>query len=194
MSKGRGVRAIIAGVFVTGMAAAGLGVTAASAGVNGPPPNCEVDGGPNGGPVEIEQNGRAVRCATLQVTKVVTGQPAPGTTFSVVVDCVRNENGDIVVPREVSAQQLPQGNEPPFTKTLTFPETGGAEDVFISRPATCTVSETPPPGCTLTSIDPVTTEVLDDVEYPVTVTNNCDPAAAVVEPAAAVVEAPRFTG
>jgi hypothetical protein len=194
MSKGRGVRAIIAGVFVTGMAAAGLGVTAASAGVNGPPPKCEVDGGPNGGPVEIEQNGRAVRCATLQVTKVVTGQPAPGTTFSVVVDCVPNENGDIVVPREVSAQQLPQGNEPPFTKTLTFPETGGAEDVFISRPATCTVSETPPPGCTLTSIDPVTTEVLDDIEYPVTVTNNCDPAAAVVEPAAAVVEVPRFTG
>jgi hypothetical protein len=65
MSKGRGVRAIIAGVFVTGMAAAGLGVTAASAGVNGPPPKCEVDGGPNGGPVEIEQNGRAVRGVQL---------------------------------------------------------------------------------------------------------------------------------
>jgi Domain of unknown function (DUF5979) len=132
---------------------------------------------------------------TLQVTKVVTGQAAPGTTFSVVVHCVPNENGDIVVPREVSAQQLPQGNEPPFTKTLTFPETGGAEDVFISRPATCTVSETPPPGCTLTSIDPVTTEVLDDIEYPVTVTNNCEPAVdPAVEPAAAVVEVPRITG
>jgi hypothetical protein len=35
------------------------------------------------------------------------------------------------------------------------------------------------------------TEIEEPILYPVTVTNNCDPA---VSPAAAVVEVPRFTG
>jgi hypothetical protein len=65
------------------------------------------------------------------------------------------------------------------------------QSVFITARSDCTVSETPPAGCTLSSIDPVTTEVESPIVYPVTVTNNCDPA---VEAAAAVVEVPRFTG
>jgi len=78
-----------------------------------------------------------------------------------------------------------------FTTTLTFAEGGGTQSVFIDRPSECAVSETPPAGCTLSSIDPVTTEIEEPILYPVTVSNNCDPA---VEPAAAVVEVQRFTG
>jgi hypothetical protein len=98
---------------------------------------------------------------------------------------------------EISAQQeLPPGQTAPFTTTLTFPEAGGTQSVFITRPGgDCTVSETPPPGCTLTSIDPVTTHVDRDAVFPVTVTNDCPPpperAAA---PAVAVEGAPRFAG
>jgi hypothetical protein len=90
-----------------------------------------------------------------------------------------------------TAQQLPEGQAPPFTSTLTFPANGGTQSVFIDRPSECTVSETAPPGCTLRSIDPVTTQIEEPILYPVTVTNNCDP---VVEPAVAVVQVPRFTG
>ena len=89
---------------------------------------------------------------------------------------------------------MPPGQTPPFTDTLTFPATGGTQDVFITRSSDCTTSETPPPGCTLTSIDPVKTEVRDDIVYPVTVTNDCPPPEPAAAPAAAVVVAPRFTG
>lgn len=196
MSKRRGVRAIVASVFVTGTAAVGLVVGAGSAGAgNGDGIQCEVQGD-NGDTIIIPtQDGRVAQCAQLEVTKVVTGtpspSPAPGTTFAVVVDCVPTEE-DGMVPRDgAGAQQLPQGQTPPFTTTLTFPAEGGTQSVFIDRPADCTVSETPPPGCTLTFIDPETTEIRQPILYPVTVSNNCDPAA---QPAVAVVEAPRFTG
>ena len=92
-----------------------------------------------------------------------------------------------------SAQQLPVGQTPPFTTTLTFPANGGTQSVFLDRPSDCTVSETPPAGCTLSSIDPVTTQIEQPILYPVTVTNNCNPQ---VQPEAAVpvVAGPRFTG
>jgi hypothetical protein len=58
----------------------------------------------------------------------------------------------------------------------------------------CTVSETPPPGCTLELIDARRTAIEKPVVYPVMVTNNCDPP---LQPsgaeAVAVVAAPRFT-
>jgi hypothetical protein len=186
MSTARGVRGVIAGLFVMTAAAAGVAIMPTSAGA-----------GADGIPCLIGE--RQVRCAELEVTKVVTGtpQPAPppGTTFAVVVDCA--EVDDMVARvDDIAAQQLlPQGQTPPFTTTLTFPAEGGTESVFITRSADCTVSETPPPGCTLTSIDPETTEVREPIVYPVTVTNNCDPP---VQPAAApapvVVDEPRFTG
>jgi len=169
-------------MLVVGATAAGAAIVPTSAGAG-------VDG------ITCLVGEETVRCAELEVTKVVTGtpqpSPAPGTTFSVVVDCVPVENP---MPRdEVGAQQVPPGQSPPFTTTLTFPASGGTQSLFIDRRSDCTVSEAPPPGCTLTSIDPETTEIRDAIVYPVTVTNNCDPP---VEPppAAAVVETPRFTG
>lgn len=176
-------------MFAISTAAAGLAVATSAAGAGpAPPPNCTVPVKEAAAPVTTSDT-EPGRCATLRVTKTVTGAPAPQTTFAIVVDCVPVE-----VPR--AADALPPGQTPPFTDTLTFPATGGTQDVFITRSSDCTTSETPPPGCTLTSIDPVTTEVRDDIVYPVTVTNDCpppppEPAAA---PAAAVVEAPRFTG
>jgi hypothetical protein len=207
MSAGRVVRGVVGSVFVISVAAAGLVALAPAAGA-GPvqPPDdsiqCEVENGDGDGmtpvePVQPTQDGRADECAQLEVTKTVTGtpapSPAPGTTFAVVVDCVPVEldGRDGGAPDGVDAQQLPQGQTPPFTTTLTFPENGGTQSVFVDRPSDCTVNESPPPGCTLTSIDPGTTEIRSPILYSVDVTNNCDPG---VEPAVAVVQEPRFTG
>ena len=205
MRKGRGRRAVVASMFVIGSATVGVAMSAGSVGAGVTPPDgdgegipCEVEEG-NGGPGPAPapaQNGRVESCAQFDVTKVVTGTPAPapppGTTFSVVVDCVPTErDGMVPIPRDgILAQQLPQGQSPPFTTTLTFPEGGGTQSVFIDRPSDCTVSETPPPGCTLTSIDPGTTEIRSPTLHSVRVTNNCDPP----QPAVAVAEVPRFTG
>ncbi|MFL6243645.1 MAG: DUF5979 domain-containing protein [Acidimicrobiia bacterium] len=199
MGAVRGVRGVVASVFVMSVAVAGLAIAAASAGAGVAGIQCE---GEEDGVVAPAQDGAVQSCAQLEVTKVVTGTPAPspaaGTTFDVVVDCVPSErdgrDGDGMdgAPTDgATAQQAPPAQAPPFTTTLTFPEGGGTQSVFIDRPSDCTVTEAPPPGCTLTSIDPGTTQIESPILYPVTVTNNCDPP---VEPAAAVVEVPRFTG
>src|SRR5262249_36509512 len=83
----------------------------------------------------------------------------PSTTYAVVVDCVPVERREMRPTDGVGVQQLPEGQSPPFTTTLTFPEGGGTQSVFIDRPSDCTVTEAPPPGCTLTSVDPGTTEI-----------------------------------
>ena len=196
MSRVRGVRGIVAGMFVIGAATVGFAASAVSAGAGVDGIRCEPP--EDGIIVQPAQDGRVASCAQLEVTKVVTGTPAPGqapgTTFDVVVNCVPVGGDGMRPPTDgVSSQQLPQGQTPPFTTTLTFPEGGGTQSVFITRSADCSVTEAPPPGCTLTSIDPVVTQVRQPVMYPVTVTNNCDPPVA-VQPAAAVVETPRFTG
>jgi hypothetical protein len=189
---------VIASVFVIGAATVGFAATAVSAGAGTDGIQCEVEDGDGVIPEAVApaQDGRVSSCAQLEVTKTVTGTPAPapppGTTFAVVVDCVPTERDGMRPPTDgVTSQQLPQGQTPPFTTTLTFPEGGGTQSVFITGPSDCAVTEASPPGCTLSSIDPGTTEVRSPIIYPVTVTNNCDPA---VEPAAAVVEVPRFTG
>jgi hypothetical protein len=195
MGAARGVRGIVASVFVIGAATVGVAINAMPAGAGREGIPCEVEDGRE--IVAPAQDGVIHSCAQLEVTKVVTGtpspSPAPGTTFAVVVDCVPiNEDGIMPAPTDgASAEQAPPGQSPPFTTTLTFPEGGGTQSVFIDRRSDCTVSETPPAGCTLSSIDPVTTAIEEPILYPVTVTNNCDPA---VEAAAAVVEVPRFTG
>lgn len=213
MSGARGARGVVASLFAMSVAAAGFAglavmAPAAGAGVAGIP--CHVPDGEIIVPQDsidtpatsAPPDGRVSECAQLEVTKTVTGTPAPapppGTTYSVVVDCkpVR-EMDSIGTPSGASAQQVPpEGQTPPFTTTLTFPENGGTQSVFITRSADCTVSESPPPGCTLKSIDPETTQVRHPVLYGVTVTNNCDPASPPVEaaPAVAVVQVPRFTG
>jgi len=109
------------------------------------------------------------QCAQLEVTKTVTGTPAPapppGTTYAVVVDCVPVESREMRPTDGVGVQQLPEGQSPPFTTTLTFPEGGGRQSVFIDRPSDCTVTEAPPPGCTLTPVDPGTTEIRSPILY-----------------------------
>ena len=201
MRATRGIRSVVAGAFVVGAATVGfaLNAVAVGAGVTQPPPDgegirCEVPVESDGGGADAQQ-GRVDECAQLEVTKVVTGTPTPapppGTTYAVVVDCVPAELDGVIPVPGVEAQQLPQGQSPPFTTTLTFPANGGTQSVFIDRSSECTVSESPPPGCTLRSIDPATTQVEEPILYPVSVTNNCDPPA---EAAVAVVEVPRFTG
>lgn len=197
MSRVRGVRGIVAGMFMVGAASVGFAASGVSAGAGVDGIRCEAP--EDGIIVAPAQDGRVASCAQLEVTKVVTGTPAPGpapgTTFEVVVDCVPVRDGMRPPTDGVTPQQLPQGQTPPFTTTLTFPEGGGTQSVFITRGADCAVTEAPPAGCTLTSIDPVVTQVRQPVMYPVTVTNNCDPPAQpTVQPAAAVVGTPLFTG
>jgi hypothetical protein len=214
MSAKRAVRGIVGSVFVMSVAAAGFAVVAPAAGAGAAQIQCHVEDGDGviivpkpeiETPATTAPDGRVVKCAQLEVTKTVTGTPTPapppGTTYSVVVDCKPSRQVDSVgTPGGASAQQTPpEGHTPPFTTTLTFPANGGTQSVFITRDADCTVSESPPPGCTLKSIDPGTTEVRSPILYGVTVTNNCDPAvettpAVAVAPAAAVVATPLFTG
>ena len=200
MSAGRGVRGVVASMFVIGAAAASFVVVAPSAGAGVEGIQCEGESVITplpGADAILQQRPEGRSCAQLEITKKVTGTPAPspssGTTYAVVVDCVPVERDAMQPPStdEITAQQLPQAESPPFTTTLTFPAGGGTQSVFVDRPSDCTVTEAPPPGCTLTSIDPGTTEVRAPILYSVDVTNNCDPA---VEAAAAVVEVPRFTG
>jgi len=194
MTKAGAVRAFVVSLFAISTAAAGLAMTASAAGAGVPEPNCEVPVKPAQS-LEAPPQSEPRHCATLEVTKVVTGTPVPGTTFAVGVDCARaNVNQPITLP-DASADALPPGQFPPFTTTLTFQAQGGTQNVFLAAEGDCTVTETPPPGCTLTSIDPVETQVRQSVEYPVTVTNDCQPQPqAPAQAAVAVVVAPSFTG
>jgi hypothetical protein len=229
MSATRGVRGIVAGLFLMSIASVGVIATTAPAGAGEPmaDKNCNnsiIKEGNDSVPKELstDEITREIsfpsHCATLEVTKVVTGTPPSGTEFSVGVDCapVKDEVDGLGTDETTSsdassdAQELPPGNKPPFTTTLTFPENGGTQSVLVwaKHPSQCTVSETPPAGCTLTSIDPVTTDIGSERTatesapkqepdvHPVTVTNNCEPPPqpAGAGAAVAVVTAPRFTG
>ena len=99
-------------------------------------PNCETT-------TTIGRSTEPAVCLELEVTKVVTGTAPPGTTFSVLVVCP-----------EVAPMALPPADGPPVDKTLTFPEGGGTQTVLLDDDAVCTITETPPPGCTLVSIVP----------------------------------------
>ena len=193
MVKAGVVRAFVASMFAITTAAAGLAVTASAAGAGpAPPPNCTVTVMP-AERLEAAPQSEPRHCATLEVTKVVTGTPAPETTFTVGVDCAEVDVKSTTLPDASAADALPPGQTPPFTTTLTFPAQGGAQDVFLAAEGDCTVTETPSPGCTLTSIDPVETHIDRSVEFPVTVTNDCQ-SQAPEQAAVAVVVAPRFTG
>ena len=133
-------------------------------------------------------------CAELQVTKVVTGTAPPGTTFPVQVVCPE-PNG------EAGAEGLPLADGPPVDKTLNL-AAGETQGILLSNGTMCTISETPPAGCTVSIDRPIVEiadeDIIDQALFSVTVTNDCevDAASAAAEPAAAeVVEAvPAFTG
>ncbi len=174
--------AAVMGLVVLALVGGLFGGDATGAPNQGPPANCD--------PAQEDAEVGAANgtdCATIEVTKVVTGTAPPGTTFPVRVVCPGGE---------VAAEGLPQADGPPVDKTLNL-AAGETQSILLDNGAVCTISETPPAGCTLVSIDPdpVVNVRFDDVEeqgvIPVTVTNNCEVAAA---PAAAVPAAPTFTG
>jgi len=160
-------------------------------------PNCQVVPPPEAAaavaPVPAE-------CSTLEVTKVVNGTAAEGTIFRVVVSCEST--------LRTRAADLPTGQFSPFSTVLEFPATGGTREVLLANPSSCTLSETPPPGCTLAGIEPAKVEfTAPKTVNQALVTNNCEappPApvniqgtTVVDQPAAAspvVVATPRFTG
>ncbi len=173
----------IAAGAVLGLLGLVLAIEAAPSGAGKPPSNCEATP-----PMtqEVEAALEATACATVEVTKVVTGTAPPGTTFPVRVVCPEGET---------AAQALPQADGPPVDKTLTFPAEGGTQSILLDAATDCTITETAPPGCMLVSIDPPTVTVgSDDVLFErvlsVTVINDCEFAAA----PAAIAAAPTFTG
>src|SRR5215475_8228672 len=93
MRASRGVRGVVASLFVMSVAAVGLGIAAPTAGAGEDGIRCIRPDIKSDTPVQPEPD--VGECAQLEVTKVVTGtpapSPAPGTTFDVVVDCVRAE-------------------------------------------------------------------------------------------------------
>jgi len=187
MGRTLAVRRIVATVLVMAATSAVLVIAAGSAGgrpMQRPEPNCLVPGDarepapePPGQAIIIEPPVREAPCATLRVTKVVHGTAPAGTTFTVIVECASTDERRPPIDR-AEAQQLPPGQLPPFTTVLTFPETGGTQDVLIAGLSSCTVSETPPPpACALAGVTPATTQVTAPQVYPVFVTNTCAPAA-----------------
>ena len=90
---------MIAAAAVMGLFGLILAAEAAPSGAGGGQlANCLIDNEPN-------------ECATLEVTKVVTGTAPPGTTFPVVVDC------QLLGDRAQSSGALPPGNVSPFMQT-----------------------------------------------------------------------------
>jgi hypothetical protein len=207
MSATRGVRGIVAGLFLMSIASVGVIATMAPAGAGidgGEKPNCReehqnnnTDNASSDAATSFKEDGR--HCATLEVTKVVTGtpqaSPPPGTEFKVHVNCVKAED-EKPDARNLDSSDLPIGQKPPIEEDLTFPAEGGTQSIQIItsqyHPIECTTSETPPAGCTLTSIDPEKTVIEPDQKLPaaiesapqsepepdvhaVTVTNNCNP-------------------
>ena len=170
---------LIAAAAVMGLVALVLAFEAGPSGAQ-PPPNCEgVLISEVGAATEVDKN-----CATIEVTKVVTGTAPPGTTFPVLVVCS---------VRELSAQVLPPADGPPVNKTLNL-AAGETQIILLDFPTECTITETAPPGCTLVSISPPTVDIQTPIAYPVTVTNNCEFSAAPAAIAAPVPAAPTFTG
>jgi hypothetical protein len=220
MTAARGVRGIVASFFMVSLAATGVVATVSPAGAGGnggyEQPNCREEHNNNDvlsdATTTFEKKGR--HCETLEVTKVVTGtpeaSPPPGTQFTVHVSCVKVEDNETEADFMDGGSDLPVGNKAPFETDLTFPSTGGTQNILVIKSRRsqieCTATETAPPGCTLKSIDPETTtigeppaarsaEVREPVVHPVTVTNECNPPAQPSAGAAvAVVEVPRFTG
>src|SRR5262245_28652755 len=221
MKAARGVRGVVAGLFMMSLAATGVVATVspAGAGLSGDnKPNCREEHNDSNHEVlgdataAFEKRGR--HCEALEVTKVVTGtpeaSPPPGTQFTVHVSCVKIEDNEVESDFMDGGNDLPVGNKAPFETDLTFGSEGGTQNLLVitSRRSEieCTATETAPRGCTLKSIDPAnttsvdrsyadSTEVRDPVAHPVTVTNECDPTAQPSPGAAvAVVQVPRFTG
>ena len=146
-------------------------------------------------------------CTEVEVTKVVTGDPAPGVTFDVIVACEAPPIDTIELANNIDPAvngEVPEGLLGPFEETLTFGPEGGTETLLVGGGQNCTVSELPPPGCELVNINP---EAFDIIFAPilhgaqvtpepgsvlaVTVTNDCPAAAAAP---AAVEVTPTFTG
>lgn len=86
------------------------------------------------------QAGKTVETATLDVTKVVEGDPPPGTTFTVEVEC------PVIRDLRSTADDWDAGPEGagPVTATLVFGADGGTQSVGGIRFETrnCTVTET----------------------------------------------------
>jgi hypothetical protein len=194
MGRTLGLRRIVTTLLVMGTAGAGLAAGAGSvAGGQVTDPNCQVVPPPEAAAAVAVP----AECSTLEVTKVVNGKAAEGTIFRVVVSCEST--------LRTRAADLPTGQFSPFSTVLEFPATGGTREVLIANPSSCTLSETPPPGCTLAGIEPAKVEfTAPKTVNQALVTNNCEappPAPVniqgtivVTNPPQAVTATPRFTG
>jgi len=138
---------------------------------------------------------------TLTVKKVVTGPVPPGTTFTVSVQCVTDDNGPVVITFDA------QGNPTSVNSTFTVPTTpvtctatetvtGGAQSVSYTCAVASGVVSTPGASEGAASLAPPTTcHTQQSVSFgplnsaTITVTNAFPP-----PPPPPVVVSPQFTG
>jgi hypothetical protein len=153
-----------------------------------------------------------VFCQALDITKEVTGE-AGDRTFPITVDCQR---ADTDTTAAESLNDLPTADFPPFGPQTVNLRDGETVRLLAAGPVDCTITEDPPEGCTLVSIDPDTvhtsnpndraaTEDNGDepplIVHTVTVINDCpaetvpaETAPAEAAPAGVVRAQPAFTG
>ena len=206
---GRKLIAALSVVVLVVLAFAVLPSSSNAVGNGKPKGNCVLPDGNNGVTVK-GQNGEVVFCQALDITKEVTGDAA-GRTFPITVDCQRADKGMTTGPPD-----LPTADFPPFGPKVVNVAAGETVRLLAAGPVDCTITEDPPEGCTLTSIEPETVSTSppmtqidsqvngDDppplIVHPVTVVNDCPAAApagaapADAAPADVVQAQPTFTG
>lgn len=98
---------------------------------------CESAGGPHEQKVKLDEY------AALDVTKIVEGDPAPGTTFTITVDC---EGDEPVEPKAAAGDDTA-----PYD--LEFGTAGGTDRVWFFGIHVCDVTETDDGGAESSSVE-----------------------------------------
>jgi hypothetical protein len=202
-------RKLVASLGAVALMVVAFAVLPSSSSAEKPAGNCVVES--NGDASAEGVDGMVVFCQALDITKEVTGE-AGGRTFPITVDCQRADTGTATA--EVA--ELPTADFPPFGPKTVNLQDGETVRLLAAGPVDCTITEDPPEGCTLVSIDPDTVhtsnpndrasaEVNGDVPplivHTVTVINDCpaevlpaEDAPAEAAPAGVVRAQPAFTG
>ena len=195
-------RRFVAALAAVALVVVGLAVLPSTSSALPYEPNCvdESNGGDGAEGTEYE----VVVCEAIDITKEVTGDAA-GRTFPITVDCQQTETTPTV--------DLPAADFPPYGAHTWNVADGETLRLLVAKGSSCEITEVPPEGCTLTSIDPDTVDTGPlmtqtgsagtEVDIPttppltvhtVTVTNDCPAEAADAAPADVVAATPTFTG
>ena len=200
-------RRFVAALGAVALVVVGLAVLPSTSSALPYEPNCVDES--NGQP-DAEEAASSLRvCEAIDITKEVTGDAA-GRSFPITVECQPTD-----IELTTPTNDLPAADFPPYGAHTWNVADGETLRLLVAKGSSCEISEVPPEGCTLTSIDPDTVDTGPlmtqtgtagtEVDVPttppltvhtVTVTNDCpaEAAAADAAPADVVAATPTFTG